>query len=204
MASTVTTVFALAWCVVCLNPVEGQSREPVTLPVTVNLDLSPTRCQNTYACIGEDVGLTNTSIIFQYREIAVVNSTATPLEWRFLDVFRCCDNPLNVNSGHNLSISELGVQFRLLQLEHGGGKCNCWVLRKITIKSSVDITRLQSCYSTHFVTSSEARGYISTAYYFNPSSAIYDGRCPGDSESALISNKGSALHPNCSTMLPRM
>ncbi len=181
-------------------------------PVTVNLDFSPTRCQNTYACIGEDVGLTNTSILFQYREIAVVNSTATPLEWRFLDVLRCCDDPLNVNSGHNLSISELGVQFRLLQLEHGGGSCNSWVIRKITItSSSVDITGLLSlCYSVHFggcltSSASEARGYISNARYFHPSPTVFDDSlCPGDSESALISNKGSALHPNCNTMLPRM
>ena len=147
-------------------------------------------------CIGGMQGLINTSILFQYREATVKS------DWKFL---------AEINSSvtlKNLTITRRsgsgGVQFRMLQLEHGGGYCNCWTLQNQSILSEhcAHESRQMVGNDWRFCNgiASKARGFISHTYYPSHSSGT---QCPGNS-GELISNKGSPLLLNCSTELPRM
>ncbi len=82
----------------------------------------------TDACIGGDVGLTNTSVLVQFR--ATSQQRTSESEWRFLAVI---DLKLGLNESLELPDMQR-VQFRLLQLEHGGGSCNCWMLEEAVVE----------------------------------------------------------------------
>ena len=185
----------IAVYLVCLDVVASDT---VTVNFTLNKVAFP-------PCIGEEVGLTNTSIQFQYRTIS--NSSAIG-NWITKDAI-----PL-LNGGPrtyhlNFDSTVEGVQFRLLQLEHGGGGCNCWEVQSFAI-AGANIT--QPCYlrgtNSRSINefycdgiASDSRGVISHALYFND---VNGEDCPGDSSSTLISNKGPPLPQDCSTAIPRM
>ncbi len=86
----------------------------------------------TDACIGGDVGLTGNSILVQYRLITSLRRTT---EWRLLDEIdpqRGLNGTFDLPPLQDLPLGS-GVQFRLLQLEHGGGSCNCWMLEEAVV-----------------------------------------------------------------------
>ena len=178
----------------------------VTVNVTVDAqaELDP--------CIGGDVALTDTSVQLQYRE--VYNSSVA--EWMTLDVIRI---GIYYNQTKNLtyfsSCDVLGVQLRLLQLEHGGFKCNCWEVVSLEARVSDHLYIYNSTYQCASRESKwqnlycggrflDARGLITNVLYlYRVNSAEWNGSCPGDSNIELISNKGPPL-PSCSTATPRL
>ena len=160
-------------------------------------------------CNGGDTGLTNTSLLVEYRVVNTTSSTSSVGEWRYLyDVV--------VGGIVNLPRAQLdddsGFQLRLLQLEHGGGECNCWTLSSISVDCGEGITStnitLCSEQARFFMTSSafcggyasRARGMITEVYcsVSNNSEA-----CPGDSDTLLPSG-GPALPSHCETSDFRM
>ena len=90
-------------------------------------------------CIGgQKVGLTDTSIKLEYRE--VVNCEKFDCEvddsvrkWRYIATIT--PEERNGNRSINISCPESvqGIQLRLLQLEHGGGGCNCWEVEEFKL-----------------------------------------------------------------------
>ena len=164
-------------------------------------------------CIGgEEVGLTDTSVKFQYRTISITSAIGNWITLAALpvDATSSTTPTLDFNEGVK------GVQFRLLQLEHGGGDCNCWRMQSFNITINNRMLSGDACYITGSQSgsrsianctfcggiASDARGGISHVLYFND---VNDGEdCPGDSNSILISNKGPPLPHDCSTAIPRM
>ena len=183
-------------CILCLDVVVGHS-------VVVSFSVVP--INNYSVCIGgNEVGLTNTSVQFQYRSI----STASVIgDWITLDAL-----PVNRTSDvtHNLDFDGTvgGVQFRFLQLEHGGGGCNCWDIPLFSFNMNGTIRSVSICFrvpsGNNFCSGNarDARGGISNAFYFLNNLNSED--CPGDSDSTLISDKGPPLPQDCSTTIPRM
>ena len=162
------------------------------------------------ACSGGDAGLTETSIYVEYRLIQGSNFS----EWRSLfkiDPKIRFDETLELPP-HNESLVE-GVQFRLLQLEHGGGSCNCWNVHKAEVMwdGKKGMIRKSHCSRMPIISrgskshefcngiASRARGFISTA-----TGEQSVEMCPGSSDTMLILSKGLPLPQNCSTNTPRM
>ena len=83
---------------------------------------------NDGGCVGGAVGLTNISVLLQYRTVTLPKLS----EWTFLAEL----SPKEA-SNRSLQVPQLdegvGVQFRLLQLEHGGGRCNCWRVQRLEV-----------------------------------------------------------------------
>ena len=165
------------------------------------------------SCIGRDVALTDTSVQLQYREVY----DSSVAEWMTLDVIRI---GTYYNQTRNLtyfsSCDVLGVQFRLLQLEHGGFKCNCW--KVVSLKARVSdhlyiYNSMYQCSSTENKTRIlycggsvlDARGLITSVFYFYFYTSELDWYCPGDSY-MLIANKGPPLPSlsQCSIATPRL
>lgn len=152
-------------------------------------------------------GLTDTSVLLQYRVMIVDGATA---EW---------DDVASIPSMRETMVMELltlnspvqGVQFRLLQLEHGGGGCNCWSLDSMAVtldNSAGSIAgETDTCFTTGTGVGSfcdggaeQARGLITRVFYF---SGISGTRCVGIND-MLISNQGPSVPPNCFMMIPRL
>ena len=86
---------------------------------------------NSSVCIGgQKVGLTDTSIKLEYREVFDCGANLSLRQWKQAAVI-----PVEDNGVQNVVISYpeavQGIQLRLLQLEHGGGGCNCWELEEL-------------------------------------------------------------------------
>ena len=153
-------------------------------------------------CNGGDAGLTNTSLLVEYR---IVNTTSSVGEWRYL-----ADQSIPVNIvGVQLHDSAAGgFQIRVLQLEHGGGMCNCWTLNTIRVNCGGDMIDTSTKMCGHqglrrmlFCEdyASRARGMITEVFYCsNPKE-----KCPGDSDTLLPSG-GPALPADCETSDFRM
>ena len=109
--------------------------------VTVQMQYSspPT----SYKCFGGDVGLTDTSIMLQYIMVieddavhpSSSEATTTQDEWTTVAALEPLNVSLHGQVSANFSVdsSVEGLQFRLLQLEHGGGSCNCWTLESMAV-----------------------------------------------------------------------
>ena len=169
----------------------------------VAVDLTINSLQNTGDCVGGNVGLTDTSVQVQYREIT--DSGDRQSDWMTLI-------SIPINGSQNISVMEnmtlanssvFGVQFRLLQLEHGGGECNCWDVMQVQGRFNNSTSLLTNYCLVRYCggSASDARGVITEALYFNGSNV---NRCPGGSNSTLISNKGPAITENCSMITPRL
>ena len=86
--------------------------------VQLGLQIVPVNDPN---CVGGPVaGLTNTSVLVQYR---LRGGGRDNTEWRDL-----ADISLTETFNELLQAIDVQdrIQFRLVQLEHGGGVCNCW------------------------------------------------------------------------------
>lgn len=182
--------------------------------VTVELNVA-THQGSERECIGGSTGLTNTSIVVHYRLLEDGHSLA---EWMFLAQIRFSGGSLlsqSIAVPDNGS-AQVGVQFRLLQLEHGGEGCNCWDVERFSValhalnSSTVSLAAITNinkfeCFSHGQLNSgrqtfcygngNEARGVISKALYFSDERAGVE--CPGNSGSLLISPKGPAVPENC-------
>ena len=98
-----------------------------TFMVVVNITARPS--SNASLCVGgSHIGLIDTSVQLQYREIL----TGSIKQWNLI-----ANIPVNrseaVVGKFNVSIVQEGVQLRLLQFEHGGGGCNCWEVLKFEL-----------------------------------------------------------------------
>ena len=118
---------------------------------TLAVSLNYTMRDNSDCIGGQSQGLTDTSVLLQYRTVqdssAMLSSDAAPLSGRF-DEWSHLANlsiPSHNSTYHVLQeTAELrggrggggvgGLQFRLLQLEHGGDECNCWGVHKMSFK----------------------------------------------------------------------
>lgn len=167
----------------------------------------------TEGCIGGDVGLTNTSILVEYRLLETVSMdplTTAVLDWNFLAEVDVAEGIAQQILNFTVNDTEQGVQLRFLQLEHGGGECNCWnVTKNFAIYLDGVMMFISSCFDTppHSLATicglgaSEPRGAITIGYYFTGS----DGEvCPGNSSVGLISDQGPPLPQDCTTTSPRM
>lgn len=194
--------------------------------VSVELDLA-TYPGSERDCIGGNIGLTNTSILVQYRLLDA--AAADPRRWAFLAEVSIGDE--NMLQSQNIAlppidVSAEGMQFRFLQLEHGGRGCNCWEIRKfrvtfrnvpnsISTVSLVALTNINKfeCFSHGrqnsrkpvfcYGNGNEARGVTTKALYFGRDDGA---ECPGNSGSELIPPKGPAIPGNCasSSASPRL
>ena len=133
-----------------------------------------------HACIGGDVGLTDTSVLVQYR---------LDSEPSWIDVA-----DINPKQGFNdtLHLHPRSSQLRLLQLEHGGGSCNCWSVEEASITRYNDTTQINCSTIQNPICgdrASSARGFRIIAF---------QGAQPTCSTTnLLISSKPSTLTQNC-------
>jgi len=111
--------------VFCLVPVLRSGAGPGLL-VTIDMIVAHL---GTNSCVGGDDGLTNTSVLVQYR--TTENSRNG---WGFLAEIRA---DMTFDGSMNLALdnSVESFQMRLLQLEHGGWSCNCWSVEKLYIRA---------------------------------------------------------------------
>ena len=187
--------------------------------ITVNLEIASSHGSEN-DCVGSQVGLTNTSILVHYR---LYESTSPVGEWTFLRDVNIGDTSQGTTV-ISTNISEIGVQLRFLQLEHGGEGCNCWKVTNLgtnvipagqdELSSPVSIDVVTSYCHLNGITgrgrnrgifcsgsASEARGVTTPVVYFNSNNG---DRCPGNSSDYLIAPKGRPLPENCSSTNPRM
>ena len=168
----------------------------------VAVDLTINSLQNTGDCVGGNVGLTDTSVQVQYREFTTSGSGQS--DWMTLV-------SIPINGSQNISVMEdmtladsvFGVQFRLLQLEHGGGECNCWYVMQVQGRVNNSASLLNNYCLVRYCggSASDARGVITEVLYLVMNSGR---RCPTKSDSTLISNKGPAITEDCSMITPRL
>ena len=176
---------------------------------SVSVELETSTVADSDRCVGGDVGLTNTSVLLQYRTVTLPNSTSA---WRFL-----AEISPKENFSRSLEVvpEGVGVQFRLLQLEHGGGRCNCWRLEILEVVLN-NGTRISLSFAPPHVClrESDEDTYIICGRYANEARGVItrvltcDGNisndCPGDSGTTLISSKGPPLQTSCDHVVPRM
>lgn len=178
-------------------------------------------------CFGGDAALTNTSIMLQYTT-AIEGPTMHPSssdatdaqdEWTTLSAIKPLNTSLYSQVSANFSVdgSVGGLQFRLLQLEHGGGSCNCWTFESMTVTLDNQTESLLLGEGDICFTSGEmgqgprpgtfcyddagvARGSITRVLYFPGN----NGSTCGKNNNTLISSLGPSLPDNCSTVTPRL
>lgn len=197
---------AVVALVCSIKAVTGQSH-------SVNVQLQYSSLSSSGCIGGNEDGLTNTSVLLQYRVAVLDGSVAAsaPTLGEWIDLAARNATPsANVMQFLTLDSSVQGLQLRLLQLEHGGGSCNCWYLDSmaVTLDNSADV-QLSAIDDTCFTTGSgsfcdggagEARGLITRVLYFPGS----NGTMCGSDDDTLISRQGPSLPPNCSTETPRL
>lgn len=175
-----------------------------SIPVSVRVGVTSALGGN--VCVGGDVGLTNTSIQLQYR---VVDPNLQPaMEWAFLDVISLTRGKFQYDRTLTVEVDDMFVQFRLLQLEHGGDVCNCWSVGIFYVQGvPADVSRIQCSRQSGDLApplfcgnlARYARGFITTVFRTN---GISDGSCTSDSV-WLIADKG-LYPPQCHDVFPRM
>ena len=170
----------------------------------VAVDLTINSLQNTGDCVGGNVGLTDTSVQVQYREFVTSGSDSGQNEWMTL-VSIPINGSQNISVMENMTLADsvFGVQFRLLQLEHGGGECNYWEVIQVQGRVNNSASLLNNHCLVRYCggSASDARGVITEALYFGLNSG---SRCPDTTSSTLISNKGPAITEDCSIITPRL
>ena len=181
----------------------------VSLSLAVNIELSITALDFASCSIGNEIGLTKTSVLVEYRIVNTTSSSSSVGEWRYLaDVIPIAD-PFSIQTQLNDSAGN-GFQLRLLQLEHGGGGCNCWYISdNISVNCGGDMTDTSTAMCSQqglgsdlfcLDYASRARGMITEVYC---SVSNNSEPCPGDSDTLLPSG-GPALPSHCETSDFRM
>ena len=157
-----------------------------------------------HTCNGGDTGLTNTSLLVEYRVVNTTSSTSSVGEWRYL---ADKSTPVNIEREQLHDSAAGGFQIRVLQLEHGGGRCNCWILNTIRVNCEGDMVDTSTDMCGHqgladddsmlFCNdyASRARGLITEVYC---SVSNNSEPCPGDSDT-LLPSRGPALPSHCET-----
>ena len=162
------------------------------------------------SCLGgETLGLTNTSVLVEYRllQIATPSANASETAWRFLaEVNSSQGFDQNLTITIEVPVDCHGFQLKLLQREHGGGGCNCWRVASLALSncSNGNYSDFVACSmeghtrNGSFCSDSarKPRGMITTAF-------LSSNECPGDSD-RLDPLKGSSIPLNCDEMSPRM
>ena len=182
--------------------------------ILVSLELEVGPSPVTDNCVnGPTLGLTNTSVLLSYRL-----TTPRLSEWMFLAELSPRESQ-SQTLDFTLRNSSVGFQFRHLQLEHGGGSCNCWAVRteRLDFNTSqteemLSIVNLTSCVRSYRRDQDgghefcgglarDARGVISKEFFVDRSM----GGCPGDSSTALMSPQGApTVDDACSSSSPHM
>ena len=112
LAVAVTFLCMVQWC-------SGQSTTIIATPFAL---ITP-REAPPGGCDEMDQGLTDLRVQLQYREIGLDGNMG---DWKLRASVRLL-RPEPITEGIGLNSSTVdGLQIRLLQLEHGGGLCNCW------------------------------------------------------------------------------
>jgi hypothetical protein len=169
-------------------------------PVIVDLQIASAAG----SCVGGDVGLTNTSIILEYR---IVNNVSALTEWMFLaDI-----PPTEVFIEEFVMTFDDYVHFRLVQLEHGGFGCNCWDIITFSIRGLVSSLHLspnvclkQPGNETPTPFCGDFRARVARGMITRPHSAQGIAiNCPADSV-GLIPSIGPPVPSECDNITPRM
>ena len=182
--------------------------------LSVNVELDLDRESVASSCLGgETLGLTNTSVLVEYRllQIAALSAKASETAWRFLAEVNASQGfDQNLSLDIEVPVDSHGFQLKLLQREHGGGGCNCWRAASLALSncSNESYSDSVACSMKGHTSSGSfclgharlPRGMITTAFYC---SELSSDECPGDS-GRLDPKKGSALPLNCDKMSPRM
>ena len=109
----------IQWC-------SGQSTTIVATPTALIIprEVPPGGCEM-------DQGLTDLRVQLEYREIGLDGNLG---DWKLRASSRLL-RPEPITEGIGLNSSTVdGLQIRFLQLEHGGGLCNCWSLSALSVK----------------------------------------------------------------------
>ena len=182
--------------------------------VSVELDLEIVPVNDSNCIGGPEIGLTNTTVLLQHRELGTDHDST--LEWRFLadiDPNKGLEERLTVDIENNGS-TPAGVQLRLLQLEHGGGVCNCWQVDRaiLTLSNEMEINITESDFCSVSELDSrdqnkfcggyagKVRGLVTKVFMLNSSM----GGCPGDTSNTILCTKGEPVTVSCSDVTPRM
>ena len=180
---------------------------PASIPGSLDFGFEPLE-----VCLyGGDTGLTNTSILVHYRGVVITPGETTVQEWTPLIAI-----PTNESFREmipfELSGTADGVQFRFLQLEHGGGQCSCWRVTVNTITlNGISAPVSSVCFvTTDPATPSTAcagsasveRGGMTTVMYLPGRSG--GEQCPANSSQGLIAPQISPLLQDCASTTPRM
>ena len=181
--------------------------------LSVNVELDLDRESVAGSCLGgETLGLTNTSVLVEYRllQIATLSANASETAWRFLAEVNASQGfDQNLSLDIEVPVDSHGFQLKLLQREHGGGGCNCWRVASLALSncsngsySDYGVCRTRRGSNGVFCLGRawQHRGMITTAFYCSELSSY---ECP-EGSTDLIPLKGSALPLNCDEMSPRM
>ena len=169
--------------------------------VSLRLNIVSQFTRSAASCIGGDVGLTDFSVAVQYRLIPPQNPPVS--EWRTvseIDTSVGFDGTLSFTTDGS---SEDSVQFRLLQLQHGGGDCNCWTVLEAsaainggqndTLSMCVRASSRSNIYMFCGGIASKARGFISDVQNIGNKT----DECPDNSSMPSFLNKGPSLPLHC-------
>ncbi len=154
------------------------------------------------------MGLTETPIALYYRK--QVPGAQLVEGWIFLAVVPAEEFHKNLTLNSNTD----GVQFKLVQLEHGGGNCNCWQVNSLNVTATNsdngDVAIMaDSCVSPALVQSkkncidviaSNARKYISQLFLFHERRDEEDQCLDGGSNDIAY----CYTPQECSVITPRM
>jgi hypothetical protein len=172
----------------------------VSIPVTVDLQIAGAAG----SCVGGDDGLTNISIILEYR---IVNNASALTEWMFLAEI----SPTKMFTEEFVIDFDDYVHFRLVQLEHGGFGCNCWDIITFSIRGLVSSLHLstnvclkQPGNAAPTLFCGGARARVARGMITRPYSAMgIATNCPADSV-GLIPSIGPPVPSECDNITPRM
>ena len=197
-----------------------------SLDAMLEIQLAANQDQECLFSFGGDIALTDTSVKLQYRMLPVdlqTSMSANQGAWINLKSYELDLLPVTPEAWFiQLDSSSVGVQVRLLQLEHGGGSCNCWSVKMLNLSlnsSETDLLSFEPCSSRDLVggssnfsfcdgSASNERGMISRAIMYLPGEEDEES-CPAGSSTELISAKDKedlpfSLNMDCSTASARL
>lgn len=104
-----------------------RNSDSVAAPLSVSFTVSEPLPAPGVVCYGGDTGLCSTALRLDFR------SDATGWLW--------CEGDRNISAqAGDISITvpagSVCVEFRLVQEEHGGGNCHCWILGGVVVNGS--------------------------------------------------------------------
>ena len=181
--------------------------------VAVRLDYTA-MANNATLCIGGQDALTDTSPRLQYR---LSSQPESWVERARLNLTSAAGQQRSLTDSFDVDEEEEWVQFRVLQLEHGGGSCNCWMVNSMSLQTGPNaltpVLRQDVCYSQPrssqpgvvmpvlmlcMGNAAEARGGVTRLFYFNSTQDQSEEKNCSGFDNRLISNQGPSLPATCS------